>query len=217
MDWENPLRSIAATVDADVLKVLAGAQEPVTGNQLAKLAGRSYAQVYAVAGRLVDDGMVRCVRYGRTKTYRLNRDHVMSDVIDRMLAVPARIENEVRQAALTWKPPAETIAFAGPAARRQVTPGGAIDILVVRPDGVGERDVAWRTQVADLAHRVEEMSGNLVQLIETDRAGIRAAVDDARPGGDALSQGVRTIVGVDPRRGIAAAGDRVHRHPDGTI
>ena len=58
MDWENPLRSIAATVDADVLKVLAGAHEPVTGNQLARLAGRSYAQVYAVVGRMVDEGLV---------------------------------------------------------------------------------------------------------------------------------------------------------------
>ena len=118
MDWENPLRSIAATVDADVLKALAGAQEPVTGNQLAHLAGRSYAQVYAVVGRLVDDGMVRCVRYGRTKTYRLNQDHVLSPVIDRMLAAPARIESEIRQAALAWQPAAATIAFAGPAARQ---------------------------------------------------------------------------------------------------
>ena len=80
------MRSIAATVDADVLKALAGAQERVTGSQLAHLASRSYAQVYAVVGRLVDDGMVRCVRYGRTKTYRLNRDHVLSPIIDRMLA-----------------------------------------------------------------------------------------------------------------------------------
>ena len=208
MDWENPLRSIAGTVDADVLKALAGTQDPVTGNQLAHLAGRSYAQVYAVAGRLVDDGMVRCVRYGRTKTYRLNQDHVLSPVIDRMLAAPARIENEIRQAALAWKPPAATIAFAGPAARRKVAPGGAVDILIVRPDAVNERDPTWRTQVAELTRRVEEMSGNSVQLIETNRMGLRSAIQEDQPGSGALAQGVRTIVGEDPRRVITSAGDR---------
>ena len=217
MDWENPLRSIAATVDADVLKALAGAQEPVTGNQLAHLAGRSYAQVYAVAGRLVDDGMVRCVRYGRTKTYRLNRDHVLSPIIDRMLAAPARIESEIRQAGLAWQPAAATIAFAGPAARRLVAPGGAVDILIVRADAVHERDPVWRTQVAELTRRVEEMSGNPVQLIETNRMGLRTAIHDDQPGSGSLAQGVRTLVGEDPRRVIASAGDRERRIGEGTL
>lgn len=208
LDWENPLRSIAATVDSDVLRALAGAQEPVTGGQLAHLAGRSYAQVYAVAGRLVDDGIVRCIRYGRTKTYRLNRDHVLSPIIDRMLAAPARIENEIRKTGLAWQPGAVTIALAGSAARRQVASGGAVDILVVRPDGVSELDPTWRTQVGDLTLRVGEMSGNPVKLVEASRTGMRAAILDDRKGGGPLAQGVRTLAGEDPRRIATGRGDR---------
>jgi hypothetical protein len=208
VDWENPLRSIAATVDADVLKALAGTHEPVTGNQLAHLAGRSYAQVYAVCGRLVDDGMVRRVRYGRTNTYRLNRDHVLSPIIDRMLAAPARVESEIRQAGLAWMPAAEAIALAGPAARRAVAPGAAVDIVVVRGDRADPGDPAWRTQVGELVRRVEEMSGNPVQLIETSGMGLRAAIRDNQPGSGSLRQGVRTIVGVDLRRIMASTGDR---------
>ena len=73
MDWQNPLRSIAPTVDADVLQVLARTHEPVTGNKLAQLAGRSYAQVHAVVGRLVDHGIVDVRQVGRTYAYNLNR------------------------------------------------------------------------------------------------------------------------------------------------
>ena len=89
-----------------------------------------------------------------------------------------------------------------------MAPGGAVDILIVRADAVNERDPAWRTQVAELTRRVEEMSGNPVQLIETNRVGLRTAIHADQPSGESLAQGVRTIIGEDPRRVIASAGDR---------
>jgi hypothetical protein len=105
-------------------------------------------------------------------------------------------------------PAAEAIALAGPAARRAVAPGAAIDIVVVRGDRADPGDPAWRTQVGELVRRVEEMSGNPVQLIETSGMGLRAAIRDNQPGSGSLRQGVRTIVGVDLRRIMASTGDR---------
>jgi hypothetical protein len=175
MDWENPLRSIAATVDADVLRVLAGAREPVTGNQLARVARRSYAQVYAVVGRMVDERLVLRTRYGRTNTYRFNRDHALAEGILRVLATPARIENEIRQEVQAWNPLPETVALHGPTARRRVAAGDPVDLFVVRPDQSARTSPAWRTQVAALTRKLELLSGNQVRLTEVDRTELEAS------------------------------------------
>jgi len=195
MDWENPLRSIAATVDADVLMVLAGAQDAVTGNELARLAGRSYAQVYAVVGRMVAEGLVVCVRYGRTKTYRINNDHVLAHGIRRILATPARIESEIRQAALAWDPAAETVALLGPAAHRRVPANGEVDLLVVRSDSVNDRDLTWRRQLDDLARAVEALSGSSVRLMDTTPSELRTGTDRAPHGAGDHRREARIIVG----------------------
>ena len=208
MDWENPLRSIAATVDADVLKVLAGADDAVTGNELARLAGRSYAQVYTVVGRMVGEGLVVCVQYGRTKTYRINNDHVLAHGIRRILATPARIESEIRQAGMAWDPPAETIALLGPAAHRRVSADGEVDLLVIRSDSVNDRDLTWRRQLDELARMVEAKSGNVVRFTETSRSDLQSATGRTRDGVGAHHTEARAIVGAMPDR------PAVRRTPD---
>lgn len=195
MDWENPLRSISATVDADVLKVLAGSHEPVTGNELARLSGRSYAQVYAVVRRMVDEGLVLTARYGRTNTFSLNRDHVLAQGILRVLAAPARVENEIRQSVREWNPPPEVVALSGSAARRRTPPDGDIELLVVRSSMINRNDPAWRTQVDALARRIEHLSGNPVQLREMDRLELQDATSSSEPAvGSALLRDSRTII-----------------------
>jgi predicted transcriptional regulator len=142
MDWKNPLRSIAKTVDADVLKVLVETYEPVTGNQLAHLAGRSYAQVSAVVGRLVREGMVLNEQHGRTYSYRLNREHVLALGLFDILSAPSRIEDQIWDSVEEWDPPPETVALFGPVARREAAPDSDVDVLVVRPDVVRHDDLA---------------------------------------------------------------------------
>jgi DNA-binding transcriptional ArsR family regulator len=198
MDWANPLRSIAATVDADVLKVLAGTSEAVTGNQLARLAGRSYAQVYAVVRRMAGEGLVRSERYGRTTIYRLNHDHVLSHGIVRLLSAPGRVEGEIRQAVLGWDPPPDTVALVGSAARRRTLPGEDIELLVVRPDSIGGHHGAWRRQVDLLVDRLADVSGNPVALVEVDRGGLRAFAAASHGSGEGAGTNVRTVVGRRP-------------------
>ena len=198
MDWGNPLRSIAATVDADVLKALANAEQAVTGNELAGLAGRSYAQVYAVVRRMVDEGLVELTRYGRTNTYRLNRDHVVAQGAIRVLAAPGRIESEVRRAASAWNPPGETVAFIGPAAHRRVSADGELEILVVRGAGVGQYDPGWRGQLEGLTRMLETMSGNAVRLIEVDQPELSDRARNDSLFIESLRGGARVIHGKKP-------------------
>ena len=193
MDWENPLRSIAATVDADVLKVLAGAHEPVTGNQLAQLAGRSYAQVYAVVGRMVDEGLVLAARYGRTNTFRLNRDHVLAQGILAVLAGPARLELEIKQLVQDWSLQPELIAMSGSAARRRTAANDDIDLLIVRSDQTNSDNPAWRSQIDALARRIEHICGNRVQIREMDQSEHQVAVSSGGTTGGARSSESRTV------------------------
>lgn len=193
MDWENPLRSIAATVDADVLKVLAGAHEPVTGNQLAHLAGRSYAQVYAVVRRMVDEGLVLSARYGRTNTFRLNRDHVLVQGILAVLAGPARLELEIKQLVQGWSLQPELVALSGSAARRRSAANDDIDLVVVRSDQTNPGNPAWRSQIDALARRIEHICGNRVQIREMDGSEHQDAIAGGGTTGSARSSGSRTI------------------------
>lgn len=206
MDWENPLRSLSATVDADVLKALSTADDAVTGSELARLAGRSYAQVYAVVGRMVDDGLVRMARYGRTKTYRLNRDHVLAHAVLRVLAAPVRVEGEIRRLGLAWNPQPVSIAFVGPTARRQTAPDEAIDLLIVRPEAVSERDAGWSAQVDDLSLAARALSGNQVHVIEVSESRLRAGTSVGRLANGQLARESRTIVGEDLRHFVAIRG-----------
>jgi len=193
MDWENPLRSIAATVDADVLKVLAGAHEPVTGNQLAHLAGRSYAQVYAVVRRMVDEGLVLSARYGRTNTFRLNRDHVLVQGILAVLAGPARLELEIKQLVQGWSLQPELVAMSGSAARRRTAASDDIDLVVVRSDQTNPGNPAWRSQIDALARRIEHICGNRVQIREMDGSEHQEAISGGGTSGGARSSESRTV------------------------
>ena len=193
MDWENPLRSIAATVDADVLRVLAGAHEPVTGNQLAHLAGRSYAQVYAVVRRMVDEGLVLSARYGRTNTFRLNRDHVLVQGILAVLAGPARLELEIKQLVQGWSLQPELVAMSGSAARRRTAANDDIDLVVVRSDQTNPDNPAWRSQIDALARRIEHICGNRVQIRVMDRSEHQDAISGSGTTGSARSSESRTI------------------------
>jgi len=203
MDWENPLRSIATTVDADVLKVLAGTHASVTGNQLARVAGRSYAQVSSVVQRLTREGVVLVEQHGRTYSYRLNRTHALAPGLFDILSAPSRIEDEIRDLVETWEFPPDTVAIFGSAARREATPESDIDLLVVRPDEVDSDDTGWRAGIGDMERMIEQRSGNHVHVVEVDRLELAEAVDTDQPLIGSLRFEARTLLGEDLRIQLA--------------
>ena len=150
MDWANPLRTVAPTVDADVLQVLARTHEPVTGNQLAGLANRSYAQVHAVVGRLVSHGLVSMRQHGRTYTYVLNREHAMSGAIQDLLDAPRAVDAVIETAAATWRISPVSIAMFGSAARRDASASSDVDLLVVRMATVADDDPRSEEHTSEL-------------------------------------------------------------------
>jgi predicted transcriptional regulator len=199
LDWANPLRTVAPTVDADVLQVLARTHEPVTGNQLAGLAGRSYAQVHAVVGRLVSHGLVSIRQHGRTYTYVLNRDHAMSRAIQDLLDAPNAVNTIIETAVTTWRIPPVSIAMFGSAARREASADSDVDLLVVRAATVADDDPTWSEQVGSLARQVERSTGNRTHIVELSEPELRDAAHHDEPLIESLRTEARTIVGKDIR------------------
>jgi len=199
LDWANPLRTVAPTVDADVLQVLARTHEPVTGNQLAGLADRSYAQVHAVVGRLVSHGLVTMRQHGRTYTYELNRDHAMSDAIQDLVEAPSAVDADIETAVATWRIPPVSIAMYGSAARREASAESDVDLLIVRAATVSEDDPDWAEPIGSLARQVERSTGNRAHIVEISEPDLWEAVRQNQPLVESLRAEARTIVGKDIR------------------
>jgi len=206
MDWNNPLRSIARTVDPDVLKVLAGAHLPLTGRRVSVLAGRSYAQVHAVLARLAADGLVTVERHGQANSFLLNRDHLVVPGLLAVLGAGNRLTDVIGAEAASWVLPAVTICLFGSASRGEALPSSDVDLLVVRPDTVDQDNRHWRDAVAALAQRVELVTGNRTQVVELSESEIQMAAAQGQPLTDSLRAGARTVFGLDVRLLLAQDG-----------
>lgn len=176
MELANPFRSLIPTVDADVLDVLTRTHAPLTGARVQRLAGRSYAQVTAVLHRLVEHGLVDAERHGSAVSYRLNRDHVLADVIGMASRAVDEVERRIVDAVAGWRPEPEAVVLFGSAARRTGDAHGDIDVLVVRPEAVADDDEQWVAQRHELAARIQRWTGNSCQLVELSAGELADAV-----------------------------------------
>lgn len=176
MDLESPLRTIASPVEAETLRVLAGADTEFTASQVHRLVETaSLFGVRKALARLTDSGLVLSESRGNSTVWRGNRHHVLWPAIE--LAVDARRELLDR----LRRPFAERNELAaylyGSFARRAATADSDIDIFVVYPDD------ATQDAIVDFAHDLSEQilawTGNEGQIFNATRSGLRDAIDRA--------------------------------------
>ncbi|MFZ0045898.1 MAG: nucleotidyltransferase domain-containing protein [Streptosporangiaceae bacterium] len=201
----NPLRSLAPTVDSDVLAVLARTHGQLTGAAVQRLAGRSYAQVRHALHRLAEQGIVDAQRHGQAVSYSLNREHVLAAVIEAAAAASSEAERRLRATLLDWSPQPAAVILFGSFARRDGGNDSDIDLLIVRDEGVAEDDQAWTVQRYDLATLLERWTGNPVQILELGAVELRGAItrDDALIA--AVRDDGRVLAGPDLRELLSAA------------
>lgn len=195
MDVSNPLRSIAPTVDADVLLVLARAHIPLTGARVAELAGRSHSQVRAVLQRLVEDGLVDAEQHGQAVSYRWNREHVLTDAVQSIAEAADRAEQRLVDAVADWKPSPHALVVFGSFARRDGGTDSDVDLLLVRRDEVDDEDEGWARQRHALATGAERWTGNRTQIMELSIAELAIAIDHDEALIEALRAHARVLVG----------------------
>jgi predicted nucleotidyltransferase len=168
MDFRNPLRLITPTLDADVLRVVGGADRAFTGSEIQRVAGVGSRQgIRLVLIRLVDQGIVDVERAGRSFLYRLNRDHLAAHHIVALATLRTELLQRLRAEFAEWltTPPVAATLF-GSAARGDARETSDIDLLVIRADRVDPDDAVWRDRIMTLEQRTSRWTGNDARVLE---------------------------------------------------
>lgn len=169
MDLSQPLSTVAPTLDAEALTVLARTNTSLTGRGIASLVRRgSRPGIQSVLDRLVEHGLVHAQPAGSATLYRLNREHLLAEPLLAMVTASATLTNRIRDEISRWDHPALASAIFGSYARGQARTGSDIDLLLVRPDDTAEDTEAWRAQVDSLEVHVRAWTGNTLEILEVD-------------------------------------------------
>ena len=173
---QRPLGTIAPTLEAEVLQVLAGADEPFTGRQVARLMPKhSTKGVNLALRRLVEQGVVESAPAGAANLYRLNRHHLATEHILALARLRDELLSRIRELVTPWQVPTELVVLFGSAARGQMRPDSDIDVFVVS-DGVGSS--SWNEQAHELAQRVRAWTGNDCRLLEMTPRQVREGASE---------------------------------------
>ena len=195
MNLQNPLRSVAPTVDADVLAVLARNRRPMTGAAVERLAARSHAQVRAVLHRLGAAGLVEADRVGNAVQYRFNREHVLASGLEEMLDGATLVESRLRAYSAACDPVPRSVVAFGSFARRTGGEESDVDLLLVRPARVDVDDPRWADVRLGVAQHLETWSGNACQVVELSPQELREAAARTEPLVASLLTDGRTVFG----------------------
>jgi predicted nucleotidyltransferase len=173
MDLESPLRTIASPVEAETLRVLAGADTEFSASHVHRLVetGSPYGIRKALT-RLTNSGLVLAQSHGTTTFWRGNRDHVLWPAIESAVNARRELLERLRR---RFSERSELAAYLyGSFARRAARPDSDIDLLVVYPDDEPEESIL------DFAHDLREnilvWTGNKGQILNATRSGLRDSI-----------------------------------------
>jgi len=176
MDLESPLRTIAPPVEAETLRVLAGADTEFSASQVHRLieTASPYGVRKALA-RLADSGLVLTSSRGSSTFWRGNREHVLWPAIE--LAAEARRELLNRLRGEFAERNELAVYLYGSFARRTATPESDIDILVVYPDSAEPAAIVDFTH--DFSEKILTWTGNEGHVFNMTRSRLRESIQSA--------------------------------------
>ncbi len=173
MDLSRPYTALCPALGGDVLAALAGTRRPLTGREVARLAGRrSHVGVRDVLARLVEQGLVDRQEAGPALLYTLNREHLAAPAVAVLAGMRSDLVRRLRTAIETWDIPPVHASMFGSAARGDGDSQSDVDIFIIRSTHVDDDDDAWRMQLDTLAARVLRWTGNDARIAEVGEAEI---------------------------------------------
>ena len=203
MDLSRPLENLLGESLARVLRRLAVVSGGLSGRRVAELAKVPVATASRVLSDLVEVGLVDGTDVGRSRLYRLNRDHVLWAPLEQMLAVPARIEQTAAESVREVVGHRATVALYGSFARGEAGRHSDVDIVIVWDDSVTD---AERVVALDAINgQVAAATGNRVEVVELTDVDLRRMVKADDPLVDSWRRDARTVTGLDLKRRLEAA------------
>jgi len=170
MDLSHPIRGIIPTLDGPVLEVLAQTTRGLSGREVQRLAGTGSPRgVRLVLTRLVREGLVRAEEHPNAILYTANRAHLAWPAIESLTRLRSQLLERLRTAISEWRVAPLHASLFGSAARGDGSSESDIDLLLIRPDGVGDGDETWQGQVDTLRETAHALTGNRCQMLDIDR------------------------------------------------
>jgi len=174
MDVARPYAVIAPSTDVEVLVVLAGTTQPLTGREVAKLMRHGSTRgVHYSLERLAEQGIVLRQEAGGAYLHVLNRDHLAAPAVELLAGLRVELLRRLREKISGWPAAAVHASLFGSAARGDGDTQSDIDLLIVRPKAVDDEDPAWRDQIEELGQAVLMWTGNHAGIIELAEAEFR--------------------------------------------
>ncbi|MDQ3404249.1 MAG: nucleotidyltransferase domain-containing protein [Actinomycetota bacterium] len=193
MELSRPLSTVTPTLDGDVLALLARHETRFTTGQLHRILTRySEEGIRRVLRRLTKEGSVRSDRVGNAFTYELNRDHLAAEHIIGLARLRETFLKHLEDRLQCWEASPIYAAVFGSAARGEMTAESDLDLLLIRPDSVG--DGLWETQVNNLTADVTRWIGNDTRTLEFTQAEVAHRGRDEPVLRDVLNEGL-TVAG----------------------
>lgn len=161
MNLSAPYAGLLPRTEGQVLLALARTSKPLSGREVARLAGTSPNGAWTTLRRLVDHGLVTQQEAGRrTLLYTLNRDHLAAEAVLALVNLRSRLADRLRALIDAWTITPLHASVFGSAARGDGDTASDVDLFLVRPSGVDEDDKQWRAQMNELAEAVLRWTGN---------------------------------------------------------
>ena len=169
-DFVHPVQAVIPGTQGRVLAILAETTAELNLRTVARLASVSPAQASRVLPGLVELGLVERREVPPSSLFRLNRENVAAQVVIELArSHDTALERMGTAASELPLPPASVIVF-GSFARREADRESDIDAVIVRPDDVDDDDDTWTAGVEQWREGVRAITGNPVEVIETDRS-----------------------------------------------
>jgi hypothetical protein len=198
MDVAHPIRTVVPTLDGPVLEVLARSIGPLTGREVHRLVGTGSVNGIRLAlARLARHGLVHAEEQARTLLYRANRDHIAWPAVEQLGRLRRSLLDRIGEEIGSWTAQPVHASLFGPAARGEGDADSDIDILLIRPGGVGEHDPPWSEQVDMLRGLVVAWTGNRCQVFQPDLTRLGEHVHAGDPLMEQLGRDAVTVAGDD--------------------
>ncbi len=167
MELGHPFRTVTPSLDGEILAVLVRTNEECTAPRIHALIGEfSESGVRKACTRLSGQGIVLQRRVGHADVYQLNREHVAAEPVIALAELRDTFVDRLSAHLGDWPQPCAYAALFGAATRRSMGGKADIDVFIVRPDSVDERDPQWRGQVDSLRSRIKNWTGNGTRVLE---------------------------------------------------
>jgi predicted nucleotidyltransferase len=174
VDVSHPIHVVVPTLDGDVLEVMAKTTRPLTGLEIAGLAGRgSPSGIRLALARLTEQGILHAEQRAQAVFYTANRAHLAWPAVESMVTLGSVLFNRVRDELQEWSAKPLHASIFGSMARGDGDHKSDIDILLIRPDETDEEQPNWAGQVDRLRAQVRSWTGSNCQVFQIDLSRFR--------------------------------------------